>query len=225
MEPKNETITSAGILVFRRNGNNIEILMGLTKYYELTKWTTLGGRKEIINGHREPDHDTAIREFNEESAGVFSELFKVKNMTNILQRSYNIVLNNGKYRLYVVDADFMNITKYFDNARDRFDEAMNNAVNLPDCWKEMISIDWIPYTILFNCSKVSRFVKYAISKNTEIIRLFNEIYIDLTVNRALEHSPNRNQPIYIKTYKNMASQMSAYLERNGYYNVIVSLKG
>ena len=205
-------VTSSGILFYRKNAtqNNVQILMGLIKNLDGPKWTTLGGRKE----NNETDVETALREFFEETGGIFDVMYKEKNMKEILNRTMSILINNNRYRLYVIDVDEFRLNEYMNDISERFEKAMLNHENLPDCMKEMISVNWIKYTTLFNKMKVSKFVKYTISRNANIINFFNEIYIKLIVNHAMEKYQNSNV-IVIKIYKNMLDQAKSYIERNG----------
>ena len=113
--------TSAGIIVYRKNHkNSIDILLGLVNHYNSLKWTILGGRKEWQDSVERPETDieTALREFDEETAGIFKEMFIQKDMKNVLENSYSILLNKGKYRLFFVEAEKFDLNRFLENPKE-----------------------------------------------------------------------------------------------------------
>ena len=226
-EDSNEepTTTSCGILFYKKvygNGvykhRNIQILMGVVnneKYPDKIRQTILGGRKEECDME---DEDTAIREFNEESAGIFQQDLidgDEIDLKKILRESPYFYLNDVKrYRLYIVNSDDYNIEVKLTNVEQRFHDMMENKGDqLPKCMKEMKNIVWVPYTNLFNKYKVSYFISKCVSRNPEIISFFNQLYIETIVEDAINNNKDN-----IKVYKNMEEPTKQYLERNNMTN-------
>jgi 8-oxo-dGTP pyrophosphatase MutT (NUDIX family) len=200
-------ITSAGIIFYRNSGNNIKILMGKTMKTnpEMSKWTILGGRKELTD---ETLYDTAIREFDEETSGIFEVMLNEVDLYSILKRSVNVRLNDRKYLLFIVSVDDHNLHTYMNGVDERFTKTLN--YNLPHYMKEMCAISWMPYTTLFNKSKVSPFVKHGVSRNIDVLLFFNDLYIKLMIDQAKNVNVN-----YICVYENMMEQARKYIDKHG----------
>lgn len=201
------TITSAGIIFYRNSGNNIKILMGKTMKAnpDMSKWTILGGRKEVTD---ETLYDTAIREFDEETSGIFSGMLNEIDLYSILKRSVNVRLNDRKYLLFIVSVDDENLHSYMNGVDERFMKTIDYP--LPHYMKEMCALSWMPYTTLFNKSKVSPFVKHGVSRNIDVLLFFNDMYIKLMIDQAKNVNVN-----YICVYENMMEQARKYIDKHG----------
>jgi hypothetical protein len=178
-EDYDSTIKSAGILFYRTNKNNISVLLGKTmrEEEEKSKWSLLGGRKE----HKDKSvYDLAIREFNEESAGIFEVMLKEVDLYEILERSVSIRVNRLKYVIFIVSIDDENLGEYTDYVYERFNRTLNE--DLPPYMKEMCELDWMPYTTLFDIEKITPFMRNRVARSIELLRFFNDMYIDLTLN-------------------------------------------
>ena len=220
IEFKEET-TSCGILFYKKCDNNIFVLMGINKvkYFDQMKLTTLGGRKETIDL---TDEDTAVREFNEETGGIFMDDFSENkvDLKSILEESQFFYLNKIKrYRLYIVDSEKYKLDEILVDTEEKFRNSMKNADILPMCMKEMENIVWVPYTNLFNKIKVSRFVSHTISRNCEIISFFNNLYLSMIVDQARKKGKN-----IIKIYKNMEEPAKQYLISNNINEIKIQIK-
>jgi len=144
-------IRACGIIPYRMIDKNdsvsLEILLGYgvgygtpTEIIDYTGYTILGGcRKE----HEEPI-DCAIREFTEETCGIF----KTIELKTEMLRHPPLIVARSKYWAFFVNVD--NLSYNMRAATSQFEQKINSAAynDLPDEYKEMQSIKWVHYSML-----------------------------------------------------------------------------
>lgn len=230
-------VKASGILFYRKLNNNIQVLLGLSKTYKpeinadrYTKWTILGGHCEKTDSSYE---DTALREFYEETCGIFEDMTKKYDMLYIMKQSLSIYISNSCYMLYIIDADKWKLSNYLDNPEYKFQIALSidNSEELPEYMKEMSEISWLPYTTLFNKTKTSHFIRQGISRNYEIINFFNNLYIDSVISFYIEKNNDKEglgkceqNPIQIRIYKNLYEQTIRYLIDRNYTHYFIKIR-
>jgi 8-oxo-dGTP pyrophosphatase MutT (NUDIX family) len=175
MQNNGDILSSAGIIFYRWGGDDIEILLGkseINRWVKQPEWTVLGGRAE------EEDADiidTAVREFDEETASIFSHMIKNVDLHSILLRSVHVTIPSSKYRLYFVSVDDENLHPYMRDIQERFDDM--RTLELPDYMKEMREIAFVPRNIIYSRREpVSRFVSSVIARDQSISKVFKILY-------------------------------------------------
>jgi len=89
-------IWAGGIVPYIKNNNKIEFLLGLEKYNK--KWCGFIGKYEPTDGNI---INTAIREFNEETAKIFENYLEIIR-SKIISGECMLIVDNNKERLIYI---------------------------------------------------------------------------------------------------------------------------
>lgn len=138
---------SAGILPVIRG----HVLLGRESFAK--HWSGFGGRCD----DSETMLQTALREFDEESCGIFDkEKTKQFVNNNLINRMVSTTPKGDLFHMYVIDVDdyVRNNPKYYTmNIQDTFTSLRNKET--VECRKEKDYVKWIPWKHVFkyNCRR------------------------------------------------------------------------
>lgn len=144
---------SAGVLICRKQENNIQFLLGRDSKYKT--WSDFGGKNESID--KCCIHKTASREFFEESCGVIYDKLKINAILKDLTPYHCSSYTNNDYFMYVV---YVNDTKDFVTDFSKIHNLIRNRSEISFKFLEKDCLRWFDYNYIMNNEHEFRCVFY-----------------------------------------------------------------
>ena len=138
---------SAGILPYTIYNGQIYFLLGRTKYDG--SWSDFGGGEEKSDKNV---HQTAIREFYEETIGTVQDISHLKN--TFKKKNFNeftgLTTRGRQYHMFLIFIPHKNYTLAFKK-----NLSFVTYTHLPQKYQEMTDIKWFEHTTLKNAELIN----------------------------------------------------------------------